>query len=409
MKKTIRVLFVVLVPLCLLLLGGLLYWYYSLPDQYYVEQGDTLIVNDAIASGARADGGRHTVKQANGVAGDTYTTTLRWRGIIPIKEVSVTVVDEQTVVVGGTPFGVKLYTDGVLVVSLSSVDTPSGNVSPARNAGLKVGDLILSIDGKAVYTNEEVSELVKHSQGKPMALRIKRDGIESELHFCAVFSQNEKCYKAGIWVRDSSAGIGTLTFYDPKTNVLAGLGHAVCDVDTGDIVPIASGELVPARIYGITKSKAGAPGELRGAFDFGTYGPLLKNGVAGVYARSDGMVGQTAEVVLKQDIRIGEAQMCTTISGKQPQWYDIRITQVRYHDENATRNMVIEITDQRLLDATGGIVQGMSGSPIIQDGKLVGAVTHVLVNDPTKGYGIFAENMLETAQNVAKQKLKEAS
>ena len=359
MRKTIRAIFIALVPLCLILLGGLLYWYYSLPDQFYVEQGDTLVVNGEIASGARADAGRHTVRQANAVAGDTYTTTLHWRGIIPIKEVTVTVVDEQTVVVGGIPFGVKLYTDGVLVVSLSAVDTASGKISPARNAGLKVGDLILSIDGKAVYTNEEVSELVKHSQGKSMALRIKRDGIESELHFCAVFSQNENCYKAGIWVRDSSAGIGTLTFYDPKTNVLAGLGHAVCDVDTGDIVPIASGELVPARIYGITKSKTGAPGELRGAFDFGTYGPLLKNGVTGVYARSNGMVGQTIDMVLKQDIRVGEAQIYTTISGKQPQWYDIRITQVRYHDENATRNMVIEITDQRLLDATGGIVQGM--------------------------------------------------
>ena len=244
-----------------------------------------------------------------------------------------------------------------------------------------------------------------------MVLRIKRGGVESEIRFCAVRSQSERCYKAGIWVRDSSAGIGTMTFYDPETQMIAGLGHAVCDVDTGDIVPIASGEIVPARIYSVTKGQSGIPGELRGGFETGSYGPLLVNGITGVYAscRTETITGERVEVALKQEIEEGEAKIYTTIRGKQPQWYRIRITQIRHRDENATRNMVIEITDEELLESTGGIVQGMSGSPIVQNGKLIGAVTHVLVNDPTKGYAIFAENMLETAQGVADGQLKEAS
>lgn len=407
MKKTIHWLCGVFAVCSIAALGGIGYWNYYLPDTYYVEQGKALLIDDTITATAS---GTET-RAVSATVGESYGTTLKWLGLFPVKEVSVTVVNQPVVVLGGTPFGVKLYTDGVLVVSLSTVDGTAGSISPARNAGLKVGDLILSVNGKKVYTNEDVAALVKGSAGKTMVFRIKRGGVESELRFCAVKSQSENCYKAGIWVRDSSAGIGTLTFYDPETHMIAGLGHAVCDVDTGDIVPIASGEIVPARIYGVTKSQAGIPGELRGGFEAGSYGQLLINGISGVYALSGNTAfpGETIEIALKQDIKEGPAQIYTTISGKQPQWYDIRITQVRYHDENATRNMIIEITDSALIEATGGIVQGMSGSPIVQNGKLIGAVTHVFINAPNKGYAIFAENMLDTAQNVSEQQLKNAS
>ncbi len=410
MKRYIKIACIPLALLCIAVMGAVGYWEYCLPDSYCVEHGQALTVNKTITvtpfeieeNGYRAAGAQ---------VGGSYNATLRWLGVFPIKEVSVTVVDQTVVVLGGIPFGVKLYTDGVLVVSLSSVDGVTGLASPARAAGLKVGDLILSINGQEVYTNEEVAVLVQKSAGKPMDFCIRRDGVESTLTFSAVKSRTEGQYKAGIWVRDSSAGIGTLTFYDPTTNVLAGLGHAVCDVDTGDIIPIASGEIVPARIYGVTKSETGSPGELRGGFERGSYGPLIVNGISGVYAlcRADSMVGDTREILLKQEIKTGDAQIYTTVAGTQPEWYDIRITQIRHHDENATRNMVIEITDERLLKKTGGIVQGMSGSPIVQNGKLVGAVTHVLINDPSKGYAIFAENMLETAKKVAQQQLKGAS
>ncbi len=410
MKRCIRIACIPLALLCIAIMGAVGYWEYCLPDSFYVEQGQTLTVNKTITvSPSETEDAAY--RAAGAQVGGSYNATLRWLGVFPIKEVGVTVVDQSVVVLGGIPFGVKLYTDGVLVVSLSSVDTAAGSVYPARAAGLKVGDLILSIDGQTVYTNEEVAALVQKSAGKPMHFRIRRDGIESTLTFGAVKSRGENQYKAGIWVRDSSAGIGTLTFYDPTTNILAGLGHAVCDVDTGDIIPIASGEIVPARIYGVTKSETGSPGELRGGFENGSYGPLIVNGISGVYALcgSGSMVGDTREILLKQEIQTGKAQIYTTVAGTQPEWYDIRITQIRYHDENATRNMVIEITDERLLKKTGGIVQGMSGSPIVQNGKLVGAVTHVLINDPTKGYAIFAENMLETAQQVSSEQLKNAS
>ncbi len=409
MKKTIQTIFIALAAACTVALGGIIYWYCYLPSSYYIEQGTELSIDTAITAKNTAHG-KQSVTTVNASVGDSYAATLHWMGLFPVKEVTVTVVDERTVVVGGLPFGVKLYTDGVLVVSLSEVDTKNGTASPARKAGIRVGDSILSVNGTEVYTNEHVAELVKNSGGKPMEFRIKRDGVESTVRFQAAFSRNEQCYKAGLWVRDSSAGIGTMTFYDPNTKVFAGLGHAVCDVDTGDIVPISSGEIVPARIYSVTKSTAGSPGELRGGFDLGSYGPLALNSASGVYAVcSEGVAGYTTKIQLKQEIHVGEAHICTTINGKQPEWYSVTITQVRYRDENATRNMVIEITDKRLLEVTGGIVQGMSGSPIVQDGKLVGAITHVFVNDPTRGYAIFAENMLETAQGVAEEKLKDAS
>jgi stage IV sporulation protein B len=296
-----------------------------------------------------------------------------------------------------------------LIVSLSEVDTATGKSCPAQKAGLRVGDLIVSINGTQVFTNQEVATLVEQSAGKEMTLQIRRDNILSTVKLKPEKSKNERKYKAGLWVRDSSAGVGTVTFYDSKNNILAGLGHPVCDVDTGEIVPISAGEIVPARIYGVTKSVAGAPGELRGGFENGSLGSLISNCQTGVYGvMNSGMVGQTLEVALKQEICEGKAQIYATIEGTKPDWYSIEITQVNYRDTSVTRNMIIKVTDERLLKTTGGIVQGMSGSPIIQNGRLVGAVTHVMVDDPTKGYAIFAETMLETARGAGEQ-LNEAS
>ena len=216
---------------------------------------------------------------------------------------------------------------------------------------------------------------------------------------------SENRLKAGLWVRDSSAGIGTLTFYVPGSDIFAGLGHAVCDVDTGDVLPIASGEIVPARIYSVVKGQSGEPGELRGGFELGSLGNLAVNGETGIYGSltQTPVRGDPVPVAMKQQVKTGYAQVLTTIDGTEPELYDIRIDQVRYNDSSPTRNMVIVITDERLLEETGGIVQGMSGSPILQDGKLVGAVTHVFVNEPTKGFAIFAENMLKTANSLSTQ------
>lgn len=402
MKKAIRIISGCVTAVCLGILCAIVYWSYQLPDSYQVEEGSTLFVDDTLSISTNLRTDQAVSRSLDAAVGDTYPLTLHWLGLFPVKDVTVSVVQKGSVVLGGIPFGIKLYADGVIVVSLSAVETPSGNRYPAKNAGIKVGDQILSIDGTAVYTNEDVSDAVKRSAGKKMTFHVRRDGIEFDVMFCAEKSAKEDCYKVGMWVRDSSAGIGTVTFYDPATNVLSGLGHAVCDVDTGEVIPISSGEIVPARIYGVTKSEVGTPGELRGGFENGTFGPLLKNCDRGVYASLDAntMLGERLPIMLKQEVKIGDAKIYTTVSGSKPAWYDIQITQVRYRDTTGTRSMVVEITDPDLLAATGGIVQGMSGTPIVQNGKLVGAITHVFVNDPTKGYAIFAENMLETAQSV---------
>ncbi len=263
---------------------------------------------------------------------------------------------------------------------------------PGRQ-GIKTGDVIVSIDGETVTTTEQVASIVEESSGKTMTFHIRRDNIAFDIRFTPALSVNESRWKAGLWVRDSSAGIGTLTFFDPESQVFGGLGHAVCDVDTGEILPISSGEIVPARIYSVVKGAVGTPGELRGGFEAGSLGSLRTNGETGIYgelstAPAD---GQAVPVAMKQQVHTGQAQVLTTIHGTTPKLYDIRIDQVRYNDSAPTRNMVIVITDEELLEQTGGIVQGMSGSPILQDGMLVGAVTHVFVNDPTKGFAIFAE------------------
>ena len=283
--------------------------------------------------------------------------------------------------------------------------TASGPKNPARSAGIKIGDVLLSIDGTAVNTTEKVAELIETAGNKTMSFHIRRDNIAFDVNFRCEKSVNENRWKAGLWVRDSSAGIGTLTFYVPGSDVFAGLGHAVCDVDTGDVLPLSTGEVVPARIYSVVKGLSGDPGELRGGFERGSLGNLTVNGETGIYGRLSHLpvLGDPVPVAMKQQVKTGRAQILTTIDGTEPELYDIEIDQVRFNDSSPTRNMVIIITDERLLAETGGIVQGMSGSPILQDGKLIGAVTHVFVNEPTKGFAIFAENMLKTANTVANQ------
>ena len=399
----------VLAILCTVALSFVCYWEIKLPQSFKVEKHEELYIDTQIT--AKQHTLQNGVKTVSSDTNGNYRSQLYWCGIFPVKEVSVSTVDSSVVTIGGTPFGIKLYTDGVLIVSLSDVITENGKCSPSKDCGIKTGDRILSIDGKEVFTNKEVAALVENCGGKALKLAISRGGVTSTFVLQPAFSKDEQKYKAGLWVRDSSAGIGTLTFYDPKTGVLGGLGHPICDVDTDEIIPISGGEIVPARIYSVGKSTAGSPGELRGGFERGRLAKLSSNNMAGVYGKADvAIIGETYPVALKQEVEEGEAKIYTTIEGTKPKWYSIRIRKVNYKGNSITRNMVIEITDPVLLEKTGGIVQGMSGSPIVQNGKLVGAVTHVLVNDPTKGYAIFAENMLETAQSVAESNsLKEAS
>lgn len=411
MRKVIRQFSTVLFASCCFLFSTIFLLGNAMPEQFSVVAGYDFQLNGAVQVSTQKAERQMSTPVAKLSPGSSYNASLQLFGLFPIKDVTVRVVDVTTVIPCGMPFGIKMYTDGVLVVGMSDVDTPNGPKNPAKEAGIKVGDVLVMIDGKPVNTTEQVAAIIEKAGSKTMSFKIRRGNITFDMHFSCVKSVNENCWKAGLWVRDSSAGIGTMTFYIPGSNVFAGLGHAICDVDTGEPLPLASGEIVPARIYSVVKGLSGDPGELRGGFEGGTLGNLSINGETGIYGRLNKtpMSGQPVPIAMKQQVKTGPAKILTTISGTTPEAYDIKIEQVRYNDSSPTRNMIITITDKRLLEKTGGIIQGMSGSPILQDGKLVGAVTHVFVNDPTKGFAIFAENMLKTANTVKLQQQSPAA
>lgn len=399
-KKAGKCLCVLLLFGCLFLLGGIVWLDRTLPDTFLVVQGEPLRLGEYMQvsqSSARRDG--------------EQTVTLRWMGLFPVKTATVRAVERPVVLLGGMPFGIKLYTDGVLVVGLSDVDGENGRVNPARAAGLRVNDRILSVDGTPVSTAVQLSAAVLRSGGNLLTLRVVRDGVAFTVRFTPVRSRSDNGWKAGIWVRDSAAGIGTVTFFDPSCGAFAGLGHAICDTDTGKLLPIRSGEAVPARIYGTVKSEVGAPGELCGGFEPGSLGTISHNCDVGLYGIATRLptACETVEVAMKQEVTEGEAWLYTTVDGTTPRRYRVRITQVRRNDASMTKSMIVEVTDKALLAQTGGIVQGMSGSPIVQNGKLIAAVTHVFVGDPTRGYAVFAENMLKTAQSVRADALNNAA
>ena len=402
MKKAFCFLYGSLIVCCAAVLGGVGYFRYTLPERVSVARGQVFHVGTWVQSEPLSDAG--AVRTA--AVGEQYRARLSLAGLFPLKEVTVTVTEERTVMVCGTPFGIKMYTDGVMVVGLSDVSTAAGRVNPAAAAGVQVGDVITAVNGETVTSSRRVSRLIKECDGGRLTLRLRRDGVEFDAYFIPVRPAAGSGYQAGMWIRDSAAGVGTLTFYDPATGAFGGLGHAVCDVDTGAVMPLGSGEVVPARIFGIVKGESGTPGELKGCFDPGVLGQLEKNGEQGLYGTLTVYpVGAVClPVASRQQVHTGAAQILCTLNGTRPRYYDVTIEHVRQNSRNATRHMVVRVTDPDLLNLSGGIVQGMSGSPIIQDGKLVGAVTHVLVDDPARGYGVFAETMLEMADKTIQTK-----
>lgn len=406
MKWVCRVLALVLCPLCAAVFVGVAFVDEHLPTAFYVEEGQVLSLPQAALT-VHAEGA-----QTTGASPDAdYRARVALFGVIPVDTVNVEVVDHGDVAVCGMPFGIKMFTEGVLVVGVGDVDTRAGAKSPAEEAGLRVGDSILFVDGEELKTTSQMASIIENSGGKPLRMTVSRQGVTFEAVLTPVASVTEKCLKAGLWIRDSSAGIGTLTFYDIESGVFAGLGHPVNDVDTGQTVPISSGEIVPASVFGVTKGEVGAPGELLGSFLDGSWGLLTTNEETGLY----GLLSEqpdayaTLPIAYKQEVEKGAAQLITTIRGDTPKAYDIVIEEVDYRDDNPTQNMVIRVTDETLLQETGGVLCGMSGSPILQNGKLIGAVTHVFVGDPTGGYAIFAENMLATAQTVPSAQFKSAA
>lgn len=346
-------------------------------------------------------------KKQGSVAADSASpdtsanVTLALFGVLPVKTVRAVSTPRRTVQVCGTPFGVKLFSDGALVVAFSDRYTALGSENPAKAAGLRLGDLIVSAGGREVRSNDDLTTAIQAADGRPLPVVYRRGGAQYTAELVPV-KDEQGDYKAGVWVRDSGAGIGTMSFIDPAHGTFAGLGHSISDADTGADLTLLSGEIVPVTITGCIRGAAGSPGELRGEFSAAPAGKVLANDTAGVYGQYSGsQTGHSMPVANLQEVIPGDAELWTTVQGTTAQPYKVKIERVTMTGNDPNRNLLIRVTDARLLEATGGIVQGMSGSPIVQNGQLAAVLTHVLVNDPTSGYAIFAATMLEKADAVA--------
>lgn len=396
MKKAIRIFDVILFFICAVIFGVIIWGNAALPNGVVTYDGNS----EPLAKVFTYTG------KSTSLAVDKQTATprrenLKLFGIIPVKEVTVTEKAEQKVIVSGEVFGIKLYTDGVIVVGIQEVQTDSGKKSPSGSAGIEVGDIIVAIDGENVYTSDQVQSILGANNGGSFEVKIKRGERYRDYTVTPVYCEREGCYKAGMWVRDSTAGIGTITFYNKQSGIFAALGHQINDIDTKEIMPMLDGEAVKATVSKIEKSTRGTTGSLECDFTNQTLGKLLSNtdcGIYGAYAE----ISECAKeypVAAIQEVKKGKATLISTVEKGQPKKYEIEITHIGFNENNREKNMIVKVTDKDLIDKTGGIVQGMSGSPIIQNGKLVGALTHVIVGNPQKGYAVFAQTMAEESNN----------
>lgn len=330
----------------------------------------------------------------------SYRVGCRLLGLFPLKTVKVSTIEEQEVYASGSPVGIYMETKGVLVIDSGEIrDTDGISRTPAEHI-IQPGDYIRSVDGEELKSKKQLIELVKENHGEAMEMEVLRREEMITLALTPIQTEDGS-YKLGIWVRDNIQGIGTMTFVSGDGK-FAALGHGISDVDTGERLDISRGELYDAQILSVQKGAAGSPGELRGVIDYEDskkLGQIIKNTANGITgqlddARVDEMEKAMYPIGLKQEIQEGSAEILCDV-GEGVESYEIEITEVDWNAKDSNKSFVIHAVDEKLLELTGGIVQGMSGSPIIQNGKLVGAVTHVFVNDPTRGYGIFIENMLE--------------
>lgn len=338
-----------------------------------------------------------SLKEDNIISSEEDTTAdlkVKFMGL-PIKNVQLCFMPEKRVEVVGKTVGICVDTKGVLVLGVGQVNGIDGKTyTPCKNI-LKTGDIITAINNSPVESKEELSELVNSSEN--LNIQIIRDDKNMSLNVKAVKSVDDDQLKLGLWVRDSTQGIGTITYYDREDNSFGALGHPINDVDTGELMEIDGGEILEAKVEKAEKGKAGTPGSLVGNIYFDkTIGYVESNEKNGIFGHMCSDIdGIEMPVGYKNDVKIGNASIYVNTNGKTVEKFGIHIDSINKYNTSDTKNFVLTITDKRLLDKTGGIVQGMSGCPIVQDGKLIGAVTHVFVNDPTRGYGIFIENMMD--------------
>ncbi|MGX1192972.1 SpoIVB peptidase [Metabacillus sp. SLBN-84] len=338
---------------------------------------------------------------------------------IPIKKVDVKVLEDFRVIPGGQSIGVKLNSLGVLVVGHHQIKTSGGKKSPGEIAGVQVGDMITKINGTTVESMSDVTPFIQDSgkTGKPLDLVISRDNKELKTKLVPVKDENEGAYRIGLYIRDSAAGIGTMTFYDPKSKKYGALGHVISDMDTKKPIVVQDGQVVRSTVTSIEKGSNGNPGEKLARFssDRQIIGDITRNSPFGIFGRlngdmTNGLYDQPMPIALSNEVKEGPAHILTVVDGDRVEEFDVQVVSSTPQKFPAIKGMVIKITDPKLLEKSGGIVQGMSGSPIIQNGKVIGAVTHVFVNDPTSGYGVHIEWMLsEAGIDIYTQGAKKAS
>jgi stage IV sporulation protein B len=332
---------------------------------------------------------------------------LKLFGAIPLKTVRVNVVPDLKVIPGGQTIGVKIHSDGILVVGHHLIQiSPDKKNSPGELADVRLGDLIVRMNGAEIHDVSKVAAIVNEAgkKNKPIQLDIRRNGKQLQTSIIPALDMNDQTYRLGIYIRDSAAGVGTLTFYAPDHGAFGALGHVITDMDTRTPIVPRGGEVVHSSVSSISKSQNGEPGEKRAHFfkEHVVLGTIKRNTQFGIFGSmterpANGAISEGIPVAFAEDVKEGPAEILTVVNGQKVERFRIEIVHTAKQDTPATKGMIIRITDPRLLDKTGGIVQGMSGSPIIQNGKLIGAVTHVFVNDPSSGYGCYIEWMLQDA------------
>ena len=370
----------------------------SLPDALTLTSGQKFVVQTGLPMLAASDGGAVSVLASqdervtiSAEAGGQTSVTFSLLGLIPVHETRVNVVEERTLIPGGQAVGVALKTRGVLVVS-----------DAAKGRALRAGDVILSADGKNVESTKALSEQVGTAQTDTVRLEVLRGGQTITVDAQAEPDPSDGRRKLGVWVRDSTAGVGTLTYIDPANQAYGALGHAIVDADTGRLLAAREGAILHASIVGVTKGQSGKAGELKGNFLKAgeQIGSLMENCEYGIYGVLEDMpenllYPQGLRAGARSAVHTGTASIIATVDADGPQEYGVEIVRCFAQSEPSQKGMILRVTDERLLEKTGGIVQGMSGSPILQDGRIIGAVTHVYLSDATQGYGMYIEWMLE--------------
>ncbi len=417
---------ILLVSLCMIGFSESIHDYLNTPKTITMIKGDKMTLPKSKAVTAMSTSSQEEVSlhnqegqltiQGNEIGKEEVVFELAG---LPIKKVNVEVLDDFKVIPGGQSIGVKLNSVGVLVVGHHLVDSVQGKVSPGEKAGIQVGDMITEINGKKIENLSDVAPFVQKAgeNEEHLNMVIKREKETIETTLLPLKDKGEQSYKLGLYIRDSAAGIGTMTFYDPVSKKYGALGHVISDMDTKKPIVVEDGQIVRSEVTSIEKGADGKPGEKLARFteERDVIGNITRNspfGIFGVLNRSlvNEQMNKPMPIALSHQVKEGPAQILTVVEGSKVERYDIEIVSTIPQKFPATKGMVLKVTDQDLLDKTGGIVQGMSGSPIIQDGKVIGAVTHVFVNDPTSGYGVHIEWMLDEAGiNIYKEDHQRAS